>query len=228
MLVNGVVRRQSSLELLENPALESAEASADLCPGCPSGRYCERCPFSGQATASSILQTKSIADSEIEQQPQTQITTDTRSDEAKDAADDGADEPDAESWTVPETNSFYVDGIDGADVADEAYDPVALASSRTDLRETILSSMRSMAKTPTDVRIAEYLVSNLDERGWLKIDEAEVIESYGIDAETLAQPSYLESAVVRSSRHWSPRPERVHTAAARPEGIGWHRKSPTS
>lgn len=53
---------------------------------------------------------------------------------------------------------------------DTDFDPLMLARAQTSLSETLLSYLRATSQTPTDERIAEYLVNCLDERGYLQID----------------------------------------------------------
>ncbi len=56
---------------------------------------------------------------------------------------------------------------------DSDFDPLMMARAQTNLSETLLSYLRATAKSAEDIRIAEYLVNGLDERGYLQIDEDE-------------------------------------------------------
>jgi len=56
---------------------------------------------------------------------------------------------------------------------DSDFDPLMMARAQTGLAETLLSFLRATASSPEDIRIAEYLVNGLDERGYLQIDEDE-------------------------------------------------------
>ena len=63
--------------------------------------------------------------------------------------------------------------------------PSSIVLASGGLRDHLMSSLRSMAEVPKDVRIAEYLVNSLDERGWLKIDETDAIEVLDVTKEDL-------------------------------------------
>ncbi len=56
---------------------------------------------------------------------------------------------------------------------DSDFDPLMMARAQTSLAETLLSFLRATSTAPDDIRIAEYLINGLDERGYLQIDEDE-------------------------------------------------------
>ncbi len=56
---------------------------------------------------------------------------------------------------------------------DSDFDPLMMARAQTTLSETLLSYLRATSSSPDDIRISEYLVNGLDERGYLQIDEDE-------------------------------------------------------
>ncbi|MDR3710611.1 MAG: RNA polymerase factor sigma-54 [Capsulimonadaceae bacterium] len=169
-------------ELLENPALDCVETSQELCPGCPSLHAgCERCPFTAATTADRIVEGATFSE---------MVTGETEASQASDSAEperEKADDSDVQDpWSLDLT-TFYEDGQEQALPSDEPYDPLATATATATLRDHLMSSILSMSDGAADERLAEYLVSSLDARGWLKIDDYEAIEQLGLTVEQLQE-----------------------------------------
>ncbi|TAK33032.1 MAG: RNA polymerase sigma-54 factor [Chloroflexota bacterium] len=65
---------------------------------------------------------------------------------------------------------------------DEEFDPLTQVADQMSLAEYLLLELRSVLP-PDDMLIAEYLVGNLDERGWLTCPVDDVAELFGVDVE---------------------------------------------
>jgi RNA polymerase sigma-54 factor len=151
-------------ELMENPALESSELTSEGCLDCPKPiGLCSNCPRRGQLDASFSTPTDPIQ-AQADQNTE-QEATDTRIDD-------------------------YLDHTAAPD-SEEHFDPISLKPSSTNLRDHLLSGLRSMANAGPILSTAEYLVSCLDERGWLKFDETEVLAVLDIDNEILEKAIHL-------------------------------------
>jgi RNA polymerase sigma-54 factor len=152
-------------ELMENPALESAETSTEGCVECPKAiGLCANCPRRNQADASFSP------------------TTDPNQ-----STQDNASEQDSSDGPVDDDYVDYVSVTDN----EERFDPISLKPSSTNLRDHLLSGLRSMASPGKILSTAEYLVNCLDERGWLKYDEVEVLAVLDIDHEILSSATRL-------------------------------------
>lgn len=160
---------------MENPALE-AESNPDLCPGCPATKIgCPRCPFTAQAVPSVAITGTTFSEM-VSEGPAVAPASE---------SPEEADAPDPSDHWGPDAGSYYQDGQEQPGGAEEPYDPLNYAATSTDLRQNLISLMRSMSTEPADVRLAEYLVACLDERGWLKLDEGEAIEELSITPDQL-------------------------------------------
>ena len=152
-------------ELMENPALESPENASEGCMECPKPiLLCANCPrrFSNDSPLTS-LPDSSISDSDSSTEPEP------------------ADEKNYDD--------FY-DYTAAADT-DEHFDPITLKPSSTNLRDHLLTTLRSMARTGPVLRTAEYLINFLDDRGWLKFDEDEALAVMDIDGTVLEEAIQL-------------------------------------
>jgi len=152
-------------ELMENPALETADVSTDGCVDCPKAiGLCANCPRRNQADGSFV------SPAEIQStQP-----------------DNGSD-PEVGS---NRNDDEYVDYTAQVDF-DDHFDPITLKPSTTNLRDHLLSGLRSMASAGPILSTAEYLVNCIDDRGWLKYDEVEVLAVLNIDNEILDKAIHL-------------------------------------
>ncbi len=170
-------------ELMENPALEATDTSTDVCPGCPATRIgCSHCPFIAQTSQDATVTGGTFSEM-VTGQPAEQGTAEPTSDPQEDIEA-------AETWTF-DTTSFYLDGQEELISVDESYDPLTFATTTTNIREQVLSMMRSMASDPTDIRVSEYLVACLDARGWLKLDIGEALADLGVAA------SHVDAGITR-------------------------------
>lgn len=160
-------------ELMENPALEATDASADLCPGCPATKIgCPRCPFTGQSAGTAAIAGATFTEMVTEGPAETAQT-------------EPQDEPEAVDGWAYDDGSYYLDGQEQAVVADDVFDPLNYVTTPTDLSNQLLSLMRSMAADADDIRVAEYLVACLDERGWLKIEVAEASDELAVGVDRI-------------------------------------------
>jgi RNA polymerase sigma-54 factor len=146
-------------ELMENPALEAPDSSSEGCLECPKPvSLCANCPRRLVSESPfSALTDSSISDSESVAAPE--------------ILDDRHDED-------------YFD-YQAANDPDEYFDPITLKPSTTNLRDHLLTGLRSMARSGPVLRGAEYLVNCLDERGWLKFDVDEALAVLDSDLESL-------------------------------------------
>ena len=100
---------------------------------------------------------------------------------------EGSQENDVQDSRLDEDFVEYAAQADG----DDHFDPITLKASNTNLRDHLLSGLRSMASAGPILSAAEYLVNCLDERGWLKYDEVEALAVLDIDKETLEKAVQL-------------------------------------
>ncbi len=91
------------------------------------------------------------------------------------AEDDGADEERQATVDEMELARYEFDTVEPGTLpqGDSDFDPLMMARAQTSLTETLLSYLRATSASPDDMRVAEYLVNGLDERGYLQIDEDE-------------------------------------------------------
>jgi RNA polymerase sigma-54 factor len=92
----------------------------------------------------------------------------------------------AQEDEVPDTRTDddYIEYTPQPDT-EEHFDPITLKASQTNLRDHLLTGLRSMANSGPVLSAAEYLVNSLDDRGWIKYDEVEVLAVLDISIETL-------------------------------------------
>ena len=170
-------------ELMENPALECIDTPSEGCGDCGSAAVpCAHCPLNRRAEAASpasLFKTDPEAPDRDEQTSTPEIT---------------AASPEDDTWSAEESLAnlallpipdYGIRAGSGLDAQGDRFDPLSLASSSVSLHDHLLSVLRSVADDPLDYKVGEYLVSCLDERGWLQIDDAEAMAELGIGADTL-------------------------------------------
>lgn len=161
----------SNMELLqmiaqeqrENPALDdgddlTAETGCAQCPRRGAGP-CAQCPFSRPDQSSSEHaddQSPSLAEDYVNLAHAGQ---ESREDERRDAQAE-------HDLSRIETDS----GWSQANTADSDFNPLMLARAQVTLAEHLLSHLRAASMTADEVRVAEYLVDSLTERGHLQLD----------------------------------------------------------
>lgn len=127
-------------ELEENPALESVEGT--MCPSCGAGTTGLYCPVCMQPVL-----------------PMPSPLGGTTDPAHKTAGSDNADDDyDFEDYRPREPGAPRSDEDD--------FDPLTLVASETSMAEQLLSDL-AVTLSPDDYTIAEYLVGNLDEQGFL-------------------------------------------------------------
>jgi RNA polymerase sigma-54 factor len=87
-----------------------------------------------------------------------------------------------DEWLHRSESSYYQDGLEQAD---SSYSPLDGAYQPPSIQDRLLSETTASAKSPEDAMICRYLIGCLDERGWLRIDEAETLCILGVDSEAL-------------------------------------------
>jgi RNA polymerase sigma-54 factor len=146
-------------ELMENPALETVETASEGCLECPKPLVlCSNCPRRAIVEASYA----SLADAQA-------------------AETDPSPDQDSLDTKHDEEYTEYTSNTD----TEEHFDPITLKPSSTNLRDHLLSGLRSMAHAGPVLSAAEYLVNSLDERGWLKFDEDDAMAVLDIDHDVL-------------------------------------------
>ena len=167
------LRQMIERELMENPALESVESANDRCAECDlTPSICPNCPYAerratDKAAADQSENSVAAADGEreeIEYEPDTEQVYDT--------------EP---LRSLSELSDPHIK----EEAFEDAFDPLSLAPSMPSLRDHLLSRLRSVTHTDRDYKVCEYLVNNLDERGWLKIERTEAMVELSITEEML-------------------------------------------
>lgn len=144
------LERAVNQEQIENPALEVTEQK--ICLFCGSHIYGPTCTACGRAAAPT--------------QPLTQLTQTSYF------------EPGSEhSWAdyYQGSSTYYdIDNYGFAEIDnDDAYDPLARIPTGETLSETLLQQLETLIP-PEDAPIAEQLVGNLNERGYLEISVEEI------------------------------------------------------
>jgi RNA polymerase sigma-54 factor len=140
------LERTVNQEQTENPALEVAEQH--VCFFCGAPTYSQMCLACGHLAHS--------------RQPQTQV-----------AESLARYEPSEDPWAHREIY-YDIDNYGFTEVDnDEEYDPLARIPTRPTLLEVLLQQLEALI-APADAPIAEQLVGNLNERGYLEIDLPEI------------------------------------------------------
>src|SRR5215472_12947667 len=143
--------RAVNQEQLENPALEVIESRICLLCGTPLfGQTCTACGhFAQPPLASSEPSLNDDSSAELHEDDQQHF------------------------FEIREMNDIYNYGA--ADAEDEEFDPLASIPTGETLTETLLQQLEALVK-PDDAHIAEQLVGNLNERGYLEVSVNEIAE----------------------------------------------------
>jgi RNA polymerase sigma-54 factor len=155
-------------EQQENPALDSlderpepGEAGCRLCPGSRVGS-CAHCPFSRDAHPLADAHPLGEAGrDEGDAGPSLAESHDILAARGEDRAED-------ERLAARAEHDFGHAGAE--DGGDGEFDPLLLARTQTSLADQLLLHLRATSRSPEEVRVAEYLVDCLDERGYLQVD----------------------------------------------------------
>jgi RNA polymerase sigma-54 factor len=142
------LERSVNQEQMENPALDVVEQR--VCLFCGTRMYGQVCSACGHhALPSQLSQTPRVADARIDYDPDSQ-------------------------WHNQQQTFYDIDnyGFAEADSEDE-FDPIARIPTNISLSETLLQQLETLIP-PDDATIAEQLVGNLNERGYLEISLEEV------------------------------------------------------
>lgn len=145
-------------EQMENPALEVIEQRICLFCGSPlRGPLCASCGTSAQEPQS-ILNIRETSQ-----------------------ADDGADGAVDQQWSEYAAYDIYDYASAESDEEGEL-DPISLLPMDQTLAETLLQQLESLVE-PEDMPIAEQLVGNLNERGYLEVGTGEIAEYLHVPVE---------------------------------------------
>ena len=155
------LERAVTQEEIENPALEVNEQRICLYCGSPlQGAVCASCGYFAQAAVSSLSSTDTPGPPE---------------------------EPGGEQqWSEYHSYDIYDDSAVDSYGDDDELDPLARISVDPTLAETLLQQLETLI-APEDAAIAEHLVGNLNDRGYLEISVEEIAD-------------YLEEPVERVER----------------------------
>ena len=155
-------------EQQENPALEllsdgpeAGEGGCRLCPGSRIGS-CAHCPFSRDSHP--------LSESSLSERGHEDESGQSLAESLAVLAARGEETAEDERQAARAENEFGP----GTEEGEGEFDPLLLARTQTSLAEQLLMHLRATSQTPDEVRIAEYLVDSLNERGWLQVnvDEA--------------------------------------------------------
>ena len=145
-------------EQMENPALEVSEQRICLFCGSPiQGSICTSCGNSAQLTQSTFSTTASSQDDEQPIEPQWN---------------------DYHAYDIYDYHSTEIDD-------EEELDPMASISVDQTLAEMLLQQLETLLP-PDDAPIAEQLVGNLNERGYLEIGVREIAEHLEVSVERVS------------------------------------------
>lgn len=151
------LERAIEQEQMENPALEIREQR--VCLSCGTRLYSTTCPTCGQSA------------------PLTHTTMLHEGSTSYDGATDTADQ----FWSAQVFYDIDNYGFTEAD-SDDEHDPLALIATGETLTETLLQQLEALV-TPADAPIAEQIVGNLNERGYLEISLDEVATQLDVPLE---------------------------------------------
>ena len=145
-------------EQMDNPALEVSEQRICLFCGSPvQGPICASCGNSAQSTQSAFSTTETIQYDEL---------------------------PGEAQWSDYHAYDIYDYHSTEVDDEDEL-DPLASIPVDQTLAETLLQQLETLLP-PEDAPIAEQLVGNLNERGYLEISVAEIAENLDVPVERVS------------------------------------------
>lgn len=140
-------------EQIDNPAIEVTEQHVCLLCGVPMSG--STCIACGQAAHQSPKVSESFASYE-HAEPQ---------------------------WAYQQQTFYDIDNYGFAEVdSEDEYDPLASIPTRETLAETLLQQLEALV-SPDDASIAEQLVGNLNERGYLEISTQEISEHLDVPVE---------------------------------------------
>ncbi len=133
-------------EQIDNPAFEVAEQR--VCMFCGSRMYSQTCANCGHLAQIAAIGQASESASAI-----------------------GLTEP---QWAYQQQTFYDIDNYGFNEIdSDDAYDPLSLIPTGETLTEALLQQLEALV-TPNDAAIAEQLVGNLNERGYLEISTEEI------------------------------------------------------
>jgi RNA polymerase sigma-54 factor len=89
-------------------------------------------------------------------------------------------QPEDEEYYYPET------AAGGARRTDDEFDPMTMVAAQVTLEEHLLNELRPMLSAD-QVPVAEYLIGNLDSRGYLQCSASEAAAELGVSVETVEQ-----------------------------------------
>ena len=149
-------------EQQENPALEilsdgpdTGDGGCRLCPGSRVGS-CAHCPFSREAHP--------LSESGFSERGNEDEASPSLAESLAVLAARGEETAEDERQAARAENEFGPGSEEGE------FDPLMLARTETSLAEQLLMHLRATSRAPEEIRIAEYLVDSLNERGWLQVD----------------------------------------------------------
>ena len=119
---------------------------------------------------------------------------------------DRKDTPSATGQTEPGDDYSPTQGLASAS-GDEEFDPLTQVAAQMTLQERLLSDMQSLLPSE-DMPVAEYLVGNLDENGYLRCSIQEAADMFDAD-QTQVEAGATDSPVPRPDRYRGARPARV-------------------
>ena len=154
------MERTINLEQTENPALEVKEQR--ICLFCSTAIYGQSCTVCGRLTPNTP--------------PSAALAT-------------YSDASTPVQWEQQQT-CFDIDNYSFTEAdSDDSFDPLALIATRESLTEDLLQQLEALI-TPDDAAIAEQLVGNLNERGYLEVSAHEIAELIEVP---LARVNYVLS-----------------------------------
>ena len=147
------LERAITQEQIDNPAIEVTEQR--VCLTCGTPLYGATCVACGQTAQQTSKLSETIASYE-------------------------STEP---QWAYQQQTFYDIDNYGFAEVdSDDGYDPLAHLPTRETLAETLLQQLEALVP-PDDALIAEQLVGNLNERGYLDISTQDIAEHLEVPVE---------------------------------------------
>ena len=147
------LERAITQEQIDNPAIEVTEQR--VCLLCGTRLYGATCVACGQTTQQNSKVSESFTSYE-NAEPQ---------------------------WVYQQQTFYDIDNYGFAEVdSDDDYDPLARIPTRETLAETLLQQLEALV-SPDDAPIAEQLVGNLNERGYLEISVQDIAEHIDVAVE---------------------------------------------
>jgi RNA polymerase sigma-54 factor len=160
------LERTVNQEQTENPVLEVAEQHVCFCCGAPT--YSQTCLACGHLTHST--------------QPQNQVAESL-------ARYESSEDPWAHRQIYYDIDNYGFTEVDN----EEGYDPLVRIPIKPTLSEVLLQQLETLI-VPDDAPIAEQLVGNLNERGYLEVDLPEIADHLKVPVERVEYVlSHLQS-----------------------------------